>query len=1801
MARTRSLAATLGALVLLLLTSLSGAQSGWQLIPAGNAPPLRYYGTSVLYDDTSDRLIMFGGHVAGTTTNDVWVLPNAFAGGSRTWIKLNPTGAVPQGRANHGAVYDSASNRLIIFGGCTGACSPVTNDVRILEYANGLGGTPNWIQPVIGGAAPSARHNVAVGYDPTLNTLIVFGGQNGSGQISAFSTFGDTWMLTNANGLGGASQWHLAQAAGGPAGRYGPTGVYDTSARRLIVIGGITANASQANATWIFNATSPTTGYWQNTIAEGASGSPPVFSSIEAAYDAANRRVFVPILNPATQTKDIWILENESSWRKLSPPFLSRWALGVDGTMFQAASNMLLSFFSTDIANELWAITPELNAAPSFIAPTPGDGSSFTVRAGQNFDTTVTASDPDSGDTVTISVAGLPAGANSGTNGPANPANRDVSWRPGYQQTGSHTLHFTAQDTRGGSASTSITINVTPNTPPVFGGPTPFAPFNVPAGSHVSFTVQAVDADSGDGFTVDVDTSTLPAGASSSGSGFGNPASRAFSWTPANTDAGARIVRFSATDLAGATTEHAVTINVTPNNPPVFVAPTPVAPLSVIAGTPLSFTVTAIDNDPNQSLQLMVNFSTVPSGMSVGPDQGTNPVEKLFSWTPQSSNAGSHTISITAKDNFNATASASITINVLPVTLVSLAVTPSSASRHFGSQTFTATGTFSDGSSRQLQSGTPTNVSAAPMWEVLFSPMINATPCATSQYPASAIGNGWASQNIIDHGGAVDEVWSAYTPVLDVDGTINPTSVSLALNCTNSNASGSITASWTGTRYEGTYSFGASTGNVVLTGWSAKASMPGPRFGHGAATVGSTVYAIGGVSGVSVLDTVESYDPSTNTWRGNLAPMPTPRSGHGVVAVNGLIYAVGGSIPGDIPSGVLEAYDPSTDSWTTGLAPMPTPRAYLSAVEAGGQLYVIGGHNGANNSNPLPALERYDPATNVWTTLPPMPTPDHFTAAGVLGTTIVVVGGGGTQKYDLASGTWSAGVAYPGGINAAAGGVTNGGFFVFGGQNGNGLISNSLVYYPQSQIHQEGWSWMGAMPTPRSELAAAVVGDVVYAIGGQTLQQPPAPGVATLTVLSTPPFGHLQTGFSGMDNGPTVQWSSSNPAVATIDASGTAQAVSPGQTTIIASSGNITCAGIQCATFTVTNAAPTVQINNGPFTKNEGGNSLFIGASFSDPDGDSVTRQWSIVSGPGFFTGGSNGFNVNYQNNDGPGTATIQLTVTDSYGAFATATTSVTTNNVNPGPPNINFPNTVLQGQLVTGSGNFTDPGADSWVVTVNYGDGSGDQIMAAMPDKTFALSHQYAAAGSYTLRVRVTDDDGGSSPTSFRTITVNQPVSAPTFSQVPDTPAGACICTPRSNLINQGAHVWFVKADASGLLKVTVVTPVVGAAAQTVEAQLFDAGNSQIGQTSISYPANSDPDGEFRSDMTVAAAPGAIYRVRVRAPGQQFFARYWLRFDGAVETGIGSPSFPSVEGGFMTWLMNVDAADALALRLFTQGVPQGDTSDGPVVYQWIAPNGEAEPAQSFHVTVPAPPAFVDTMIPGPAGLSPGIWKLRLFADFDYRLDKKSGADRGLYLDHQSAGRGGIKLNLVDGNGDPFLETVNMTVTFGQPFFSIPIENGVFEVSDAEAFSYHVQLTVPAGYEASMTEFDIVVTCDELTEITIVIAPPKPPSLSLQLSPTLIWPPNNKLVPITATIAASSPNGHATVVELLNIANNESGSADVEGAAIGTDDRTFAVRATRNGGGSGRTYTVTYRATDSVTGATATASATLLVPHDQRK
>ena len=114
------------------------------------------------------------------------------------------------------------------------------------------------------------------------------------------------------------------------------------------------------------------------------------------------------------------------------------------------------------------------------------------------------------------------------------------------------------------------------------------------------------------------------------------------------------------------------------------------------------------------------------------------------------------------------------------------------------------------------------------------------------------------------------------------------------------------------------------------------------------------------------------------------------------------------------------------------------------------------------------------------------------------------------------------------------------------------------------------------------------------------------------------------------------------------------------------------------------------------------------------------------------------------------GSYAVQLIVSDRFGWADTTEKTVTIANVAPTVDGF-AGTTILRGERYDASGTFSDPGADSWTATVNYGDGSGARSLA-LSGKSFTLSHAYATPGTFGITVSVRDDDAG---TGTRTVTV--------------------------------------------------------------------------------------------------------------------------------------------------------------------------------------------------------------------------------------------------------------------------------------------------------------------------------------------------------------------------------------------------------------------------------------------------------------
>src|SRR5262249_44301025 len=123
---------------------------------------------------------------------------------------------------------------------------------------------------------------------------------------------------------------------------------------------------------------------------------------------------------------------------------------------------------------------------------------------------------------------------------------------------------------------------------------------------------------------------------------------------------------------------------------------------------------------------------------------------------------------------------------------------------------------------------------------------------------------------------------------------------------------------------------------------------------------------------------------------------------------------------------------------------------------------------------------------------------------------------------------------------------------------------------------------------------------------------------------------------------------------------------------------------------------------------------------------------------------------------------TITVTVTDDDTGVGAGGTSVTVNNVAPVIASVTGPSPSpgVRGQTLTFGGTFTDVGTkDTHTATFDWGDGTAStaatvtEPVGSTPGSVSAI-HVYTKDGTYTVTLKVTDDDTGT-VSSSKTITI--------------------------------------------------------------------------------------------------------------------------------------------------------------------------------------------------------------------------------------------------------------------------------------------------------------------------------------------------------------------------------------------------------------------------------------------------------------
>ncbi len=194
-------------------------------------------------------------------------------------------------------------------------------------------------------------------------------------------------------------------------------------------------------------------------------------------------------------------------------------------------------------------------------------------------------------------------------------------------------------------------------------------------------------------------------------------------------------------------------------------------------------------------------------------------------------------------------------------------------------------------------------------------------------------------------------------------------------------------------------------------------------------------------------------------------------------------------------------------------------------------------------------------------------------------------------------------------------------------------------------------------------------------------------------------------------------------------------------------------------TFTIQapNGPPDVT-TSGPYTVDEGG-SVIVSAAGSDPDGDPISYAWDLDNNGSYETPGQS-VTFSAAVLDGPTIATIAVQAIDPGGLSTTASTTVQIDNVSPSLGAIVASDEPLQANsTIATSATFFDPApADTHTTEWDWGDGNTSLGLVDFLNGMVSDSHTYTEAGVYTIRLTLTDDDGGQDMIEYYYIVIYDP-----------------------------------------------------------------------------------------------------------------------------------------------------------------------------------------------------------------------------------------------------------------------------------------------------------------------------------------------------------------------------------------------------------------------------------------------------------
>lgn len=733
--------------------------------------------------------------------------------------------------------------------------------------------------------------------------------------------------------------------------------------------------------------------------------------------------------------------------------------------------------------------------------------------------------------------------------------------------------------------------------------------------------------------------------------------------------------------------------------------------------------------------------------------------------------------------------SASTTLSVGSPALVSIAVTPATATIALGSsQQYQAIGTYSDGSTQ--------NVTTLLSWS-------SSTP-AVSTISSTGLATGLSQGTVVLTGGS-ESVSASVTLTVAAPSLVSiivtPNAASLSIGATQQLSAAGIYTDGSTQNLTGSTTWVSSNPSIISVSSAGLATAVAAGNATITATSGST-------SGTAALVVTTGTQANLNTSRYQHSA---------TILNNGQILVAGGvNCPTSGSCTYLssaELYSPGTSAFTTTGA-MATARSAPAVLLSSGKVLVAGGYtcDGSGNCSSLNSTEIYDPTAGTFSSAGTMTVARSGHTMTLLGDGAVLIAGGenctsatscsalsSAEIYDPNAGTFTSTMN---GMSAARFGASavlldSGSVLIAGGFDGTNLPAAAEIYNPgSSQFIYTGPN----LNFPRFDASAALLnnGQVLVA-GGSTCNLPGCPTNAaeiydpvanTFSIvtggMSVPRFNHTATlltngdvvvagGYSSCSSSCTGETSTEffDPVAGTFTSGQPVATALAGHTGTLVSNGDVLLIGGINAGVTLASDEwyePTTLTPPGLVSVTVAPASLFLTpgqirqlvATGTFNDGSTQTLQsviWNSSNASAAAISNSAG-SAGIVNAQAQGTATLTATTGSVSGSASLEVGGLVSLTIAPANPSI----TVGSGQQLTAAGTFSDGSQQNLTTSVAWSSSNNSVVMIGTTTPGFQGYAMGAAVGTGTITATLGSVSANTSVT-VQAATVPNPPSISTVS----------------------------------------------------------------------------------------------------------------------------------------------------------------------------------------------------------------------------------------------------------------------------------------------------------------------------------------------------------------------------------------------------------------------------------------------------